>query len=65
TGDGFRDLVLVAPPHFLGDLRGALSGVVAGKVNATVAKELTDVPDHALSERLRAALADQPLIPEG
>lgn len=64
TTNGFRDLVIAAPPAFLGELRSALSGTVAARLNATVSKELADVPDHALPERLRAALADQPLVRE-
>ncbi|MCA9636568.1 MAG: host attachment protein [Myxococcales bacterium] len=56
-GDGsYRDVVLVAPPHFLGLLRGALDEQVARKVRASVDKDLTFVPDRELPERLAGEL---------
>lgn len=53
----YRDVVLVAPPAFLGLLRGELDEQVAKTVRATVAKDLTQFADHELPEHLAEALA--------
>lgn len=53
-----RDVLLVAPSRFLGDLLAALSETAARQVTARVAKDLTAVPAHELARRLREALAD-------
>lgn len=45
-------LVLVAPPHFLGTLRGALGNQAAGHVRAAVNKELAGLTPAELRERL-------------
>lgn len=58
----FRDLVLVAPPRFLGELRDALSKQVATHVTATVPRDLVSAERHDLAKRLRALLADKPLV---
>lgn len=40
----FKDLVLVAPPHVLGELRSKLHPEVSGRIVAEVAKDLTKHP---------------------
>lgn len=55
----YRDLVIVAPPHMLGDLRDALPATVASHVTATLARDLVAVEKHELSTRLRKLLADR------
>jgi protein required for attachment to host cells len=59
----FRDLVLVAPPHMLGDLRGALPKQVALQVTATVPKDLVGDERHTLAKHLRTLLTSKPLPP--
>ncbi len=55
----FEDLVLIAPPKALGDLRAAFHPEVATRVVAEVAKDLTSLPVPELTKRLNAAaLAD-------
>jgi protein required for attachment to host cells len=49
----FHKLVLVAPPHFLGLLRGELTRELEKHLLATVDKDLNDLDMHALSARLR------------
>ncbi|MGE4048369.1 MAG: host attachment protein [Acetobacteraceae bacterium] len=44
----FNELVLVAPAHFLQELRASLDQVTEAKVIGTLAKDLTKVPDHEL-----------------
>lgn len=53
-----RDVVLVAPVRFLGDLTAALPKTAASHVTATLGRDLTKVERHALSKRLRAAFAE-------
>jgi protein required for attachment to host cells len=53
----FRDVVLVAEPRFLGLLRGALGGVSASRVSATVAKDLAHVEVRDLGRHLEPVLA--------
>ncbi len=48
----YDELVLVAAPQTLGDLRSLLPDTVRRKVVAEVDKDLTHVPDHELGERL-------------
>jgi protein required for attachment to host cells len=51
--DGRYDqLVLVAPPRVLGELRSTLSGAVKQKVTAELAKDLTNTPAHDLARHL-------------
>ncbi len=50
----YDELMLVAVPQTLGDLRSALSETVRKKVVAEVNKDLTQVPDHELGARLAA-----------
>jgi protein required for attachment to host cells len=52
-GDKFSQLILVAPPMTLGDLRKQLHPEVADKVVADLAKDLTNMPSHEI-ERARA-----------
>lgn len=65
TQHGFGTLVVVAPPHFLGDLRKHYTKPVQDKLDVEIAKELTQVPDHDLAERMRELLKDRPITPEG
>jgi protein required for attachment to host cells len=53
-----RDVLLVAPKRFLGDLLGALPKATAEHVTGRVPKDLTTIEPHQLAERLRAALAE-------
>ncbi len=50
--NAYARLVLVAPPEFLGMLRKAIPPGVAHRVVASVNKDLTQVPDRLLPERL-------------
>jgi protein required for attachment to host cells len=52
----YDQLVIVAAPPALGDLRAALSAHVRGKVTAEVAKDLTKTPDTELTQHLIDAL---------
>lgn len=53
-----RDILLVAPKRFLGDLLGALPKSAADRVTGRVPKDLTATPPHDLAERLREALSE-------
>lgn len=53
----FESLVIVAPPQFLGDLRAHLDATVARTVAAEVAKDLTQIPQHDLPDRLKEHVA--------
>jgi protein required for attachment to host cells len=46
-------IVLVAGPKMLGALRAAMPGQLAGHVAADLAKDLSDVPAHALYDHLK------------
>lgn len=59
TAHEVRDLVLVAPPRFLGDLEAALPKGAAAHVTARVTKDLTKLERHELGRRVKAALAGQ------
>lgn len=48
-------LVLVAPPHFLGLLKGTLDGQVQKLLAHTVDKDLTSIQARELPERLSLA----------
>lgn len=52
----FHQLVLVANPRFLGELRAALPAHTAARVTATLDKDLAGVSDHELPAHLGAAL---------
>ncbi len=58
---GIRDIVLVAPPRLLGDLRGALSHGAEQKVRKTLHRDLVAEEVHALAKHLRKLLDDQHL----
>lgn len=53
-GGKYTRLILAAPPHFLGLLRGCLSDRVAGKVALSIDKDLTQIPAQQIAERLQA-----------
>lgn len=53
-----RDVLIVAPKRFLGDLLASLPKSTADHVTAKVPNDLTKVEPHELSQRLRAALAE-------
>lgn len=46
-------IVLAAGPKMLGALRAAMPGQLAGHVAAELAKDLSDVPAHALHDHLK------------
>jgi len=54
--NAYARLVLVAPPHFLGLLRDAVSGQVKKQISATVGRDLSMLKDHELPERLADVL---------
>lgn len=51
-GDAFDQLILVAPPKMLGEIKARLEPSICAKVNATLAKELTHLDTRALTEHL-------------
>lgn len=53
-----RDVLIVAPKRFLGDLLAALPKPTADRVTGRVPKDLTTIEPNALAERLRDALAE-------
>ena len=52
----FDCLILVAPPSFMGLLRGLLPANLAGKVGGELTKDLTKVALHDLSDHLEPML---------
>ncbi|MCZ7597649.1 MAG: host attachment protein [Gammaproteobacteria bacterium] len=52
TNGDFDNLVLVAPPRFLGHLRKSLSGGAAKCVKAEIHKEFTLLDDEDIRTRL-------------
>ena len=52
----FRDLVLAAPPHFLGILRGTLDATLAKCVVASFDKDYTTLDAQELSKRIHAGV---------
>ncbi len=56
TSGEFEHLVLVADPHFLGDLRAALDAHTAKLVTGSLAKDLYEVPEQDLPDHLRGLL---------
>ena len=48
----YGELILVAPPQALGDLRQALGRHAKALVNREIAKDLTNLSDHELPARL-------------
>jgi protein required for attachment to host cells len=51
--DAFDRLVLVAPAHVLNDIEAALDKPTAARVVGRLAKDLVNVPNHALSPHLQ------------
>lgn len=47
-------LVLVAPAHALHDLRAALDGLAASRLDGTLGKDIVKVPDGELASHLEA-----------
>jgi protein required for attachment to host cells len=58
TPGGFDRLVLVAPAPFLSDLRRRLSTTANAKIAHTLAKDLTNTPDHQLAGWLQTLELD-------
>ncbi|HSM43171.1 MAG TPA: host attachment protein [Afifellaceae bacterium] len=54
--DAFRQLVIVAPPQMLGDLRAELTDGLKTLVHAEVNKDLTHVPNGDLAVHLDGVL---------
>ncbi len=48
----YEELILVAPPRTLGDLRQALGQHAKALVTGEIAKDLTNLPDHELPAHL-------------
>ncbi|AUX45051.1 hypothetical protein SOCE26_065320 [Sorangium cellulosum] len=49
----YESLVIIAPPHFLGLLRGTVSKQVSNHIETTVDKDLSGLDAPRLTERLR------------
>jgi len=56
TQGAFDDLVLVAPPPALGDLRKALDGKLKGHIAAELGKDLTHLTIHELGDHLEGVV---------
>jgi protein required for attachment to host cells len=54
AGGAFDELVLVAPPHILSDVRDALDTATHARIIGTLPKDLVKTPDHELWPYLRA-----------
>ncbi len=54
----FDDLVMVAPPQMLGDLRGALGRQASARLAGTAAKDLMKIPAAELKSHLQPILDD-------
>jgi protein required for attachment to host cells len=54
AGGGFDELVLIAPPHVLADIRGALDNAASARIIGTLPKDLVKTPDHELWPHVRA-----------
>jgi protein required for attachment to host cells len=53
AGDVFDELVLVAPPHVLNAIRGALNTATGARVIGTLPKDLVNTPDDELWPHVR------------
>ncbi|HTP82696.1 MAG TPA: host attachment protein [Alphaproteobacteria bacterium] len=54
----FDDLVMVAPPQMLGDLRGALGRQASARLAGTAAKDLMKIPAAEMKAHLQPILDD-------
>ncbi len=52
----YEQLMLVAPPHFLGTLKGTVSTQVSKHIEATLDKDYTSLPLADLEERILSKL---------
>ena len=57
TGNHYGNLVLVAEPRFLGELRAALSSPTAALVSATIDKDLAGISERDLPGHLGDAVS--------
>lgn len=53
----FDKLIIVAPPHALGELRGLFSDRVRAVTTGEVAKDLTKTPDHEIASHLQDVIS--------
>jgi protein required for attachment to host cells len=53
ASEAFGQLVIVAPPHVLSAIRGALSSAAQAKVTGTLPKDLIKTPDDELWPHVR------------
>ena len=53
----YDTLTIVAPPHFLGLMRGTLNDQVVKRLTLTIDKDFSSLPPRDLEERLRSAKA--------
>ncbi len=53
AGDTFDDLVIVAPPHILSAIRGALNPATEAKLIGSLTKDLVKTPDSDLWPHLK------------
>jgi protein required for attachment to host cells len=56
AGGGFDELAVVAPPHVLSEILGALDTATGTKVVGTLGKDLVKTPDDELWEHVRVWL---------
>ena len=49
----FDELILVAPPRALGELRAGLGGQLAGRIKGEINKDLTQLSVHELAAHLK------------
>lgn len=54
--NSFDKLTVVAPPQFLGDLRGVMSGELRAMIDTEINKDLTKLPIHELTPQLQDLL---------
>lgn len=58
THNAFDELIIVAPPQFLGQLRDAMTDHLHDMVRADVPKNLTQVEDRDVIERIKSEVYD-------
>jgi protein required for attachment to host cells len=55
-GNQFDELVVIAPPSFMGDLRDAWSSAVRSRISCELTRDLTKIPNDELQRYLDEAL---------
>ena len=60
--NAFDQLIVVAPPKALGDLRAAFTKSLQARIKAELNKDLTTIPIHALPKHLGEVLRSSSLL---